>query len=154
MNTRNALLLLAGLLVLALAVFPIGCSQPEEAPVAEQAAEQAPPAAAEEPIYTRDDPGAWEGKESGHLPVIEYEKAGDGLTVTVTVNHVMDNETPHYIMWIKLLDGEGNVLGQQDFEATEEKAVATFELSTIPAKLVAHEKCNLHGIWMEEVAVS
>ena len=99
----------------------------------------------QEPVYTRDDPGAWEGKEKGHLPQISYEKTGTGLKVIVVVNHVMNAEAPHYIMWIKLADGEGNELGRKEFQPTDQKAEAVFELTSVPAKLVAFEKCNVHG---------
>jgi superoxide reductase len=154
MSTKNVDMLLSRRMMLALAILPVGCATQQEPAEEEPAAEAAPPAAEEEPIYTRGDPGEWEGKQQSHVPQIAYEKAGAGLKVTVTVNHPMDADLPHYIMWIKLFDGEGNLLGQEEFEATEEKAVATFELATTPAKLVAHEKCNLHGIWMDEVTVS
>ncbi len=151
--TRNRFLaFLAGMAGGSIAVLFSGCKAGQEPAATEEAAEA--PSKAEEPVFTKDDPGAWEGKESGHVPVIEYEKTDGGLKVTVTVNHVMDAEIPHYIEWIKLMDGEGNVLGQQEFQARAEKAVATFELSSVPAKLVAHERCNIHGIWMEEVTVS
>jgi desulfoferrodoxin-like iron-binding protein len=154
MKIRNAAVLLTSVLVLLLGLLSLGCSQAEEAAPAEEAA--APPAesATEEPVFTRNDPGAWEGKETGHLPVITYEKSDTGLKVNVVVNHVMDDGAPHYIMWIKLFDGDGNLLGQQEFEANDEKAEASFELTSVPAKLVAHEKCNVHGIWMEQVDVS
>jgi len=153
MKSRFALTVLAALAAVFLTAFAIGCGG-AETPAVEEAAETPEPPPAEEPVFTKDDPGAWEGKESGHVPVIEYEKTDTGLTVTVTVNHVMDSEAPHYIEWIKLMDGEGAVLGESSFEATDEKAVATFELTTVPAKLVAHERCNIHGIWMEEVDVT
>jgi desulfoferrodoxin-like iron-binding protein len=107
----------------------------------------------EEPIFTRADHGPWNGKEESHLPEITYEKTDTGLEVTVTVKHEMNPETPHYIMWIKLEDGEGNQLGEKTFEATDEKAEAVFELTEIPQKLIAYEKCNLHGTWMEEKEV-
>lgn len=154
MKKRHTSAILAGFVVLTLAFFSTSCSQAEEAEIAEQPAETLSQPVEEEPIFTRDDPGAWEGKEQGHLPQIAFEKTATGLNVTVTVNHVMDNEIPHFIMWIKLFDGDGNLLGQEEFQATTENAVAVFELTSTPAKLVAHEKCNVHGIWMEEVPVS
>ncbi|HUT07241.1 MAG TPA: desulfoferrodoxin family protein [Candidatus Latescibacteria bacterium] len=107
----------------------------------------------EEAVYTKDDPGPWAGKEAAHLPQIAHEKTESGLMVTVTVNHEMNPEKPHYIMWIKLMDGEGNVLGQKEFVPTDPKAEAVFELSMVPSKLVAEEKCNVHGVWMNETEV-
>ena len=66
----------------------------------------------------------------------------------------MDSETPHYIEWVKLMDGDGKVLGEASFQATDEKVEAVFDVSPAPARLVAHERCNLHGIWMEQVDVT
>ena len=155
MTRQHFLSLLTGMTASSVAVFLSGCATSEKPATTEEAAQEPPEVAKqEEPIVTKDDPGAWEGKESGHVPVIEYERTASGLKVTVTVNHVMDAGTPHYIEWIRLMDGEGNALGRKEFQATDEKAVATFDLASVPAKLVAHEKCNIHGIWMEEITVS
>jgi len=151
MKTRNWPMLPVALLIAFLVMLPMGCSEPQ-APVAEKAAPE--PAAKEEPVYTRADPGAWEGKESSHIPVIVYKKTGTGLDVTVTVNHVMDPAIPHYIESIRLMDGEGHVLGEASFVATDKKAEATFKLTSAPAKLVAIERCNAHGLWKEEVPVT
>lgn len=107
----------------------------------------------EEAIYTKENPGPWAGKEAAHLPLIAYEKTESGLRVTVTVEHEMSPEKPHYIMWIKLLDADGNLLGQTEFVPTDLKAEAVFELSAVPSKLAAEEKCNVHGIWMSETEV-
>ncbi len=140
----------------ALIMLPTGCTKEEKAVEKEQAAEKTEPASeeAEEIIYTRSDPGAWDGKEDSHVPQIVYERMETGLKVTVTVSHEMNPETPHYIMNIKLKDGEGRLLGEKEFQATDEKAEAIFELTTVPSKLIAYERCNLHGLWMDEVAVT
>jgi len=151
MKTRNWPILLAALLVAFFVMLPTGCSQ-QQAPVAEKAAPES--MAKEEPVYTRADPGAWEGKQSSHIPVIVYKKSGTGLDVSVTVNHVMDPALPHFIESIRLTDGEGNVLGEASFVATDKKAEATFKLTSAPAKLVAIERCNVHGLWKEEVPVT
>lgn len=140
----------------ALIVLPTGCAKEEKVAEEEQAAEKTKPTSeeAEEMIFTRSDPGAWGGKEDSHVPQIVYEKMEAGLKVTVTVSHEMNPEKPHYIMNIKLEDGEGQLLGEKELEATDEKAEAIFELTTMPSKLVAYERCNLHGLWMDEVAVT
>ena len=140
----------------ALIVLPTGCAKEEKVAEEEQAAEKTEPTSeeAEEMIFTRFDPGAWGGKEDSHVPQIVYEKMEAGLKVTVTVSHEMNPEKPHYIMNIKLEDGEGQLLGEKELEATDEKAEAIFELTTLPSKLVAYERCNLHGLWMDEVAVT
>jgi desulfoferrodoxin (superoxide reductase-like protein) len=144
------------LILAALIVIPTGCAKEEKIVGEEQTAEKEEPASAEaeEKIFTRSDPGAWGGKEDSHIPQIVYEKVEAGLKVTVTVSHEMNPEKPHYIMLIKLKDGEGNLLGEKEFQAADEKAEAIFELSTLPGKLVAYEKCNLHGVWMDEVVLA
>jgi superoxide reductase len=149
----QALILLVALFLL----LPAGCSRSQEEP-AEQSMEAASeaaaePAPAEQTVFTREDPGAYGGKEDSHVPRVAYEKTESGLRVTVSVSHEMNAEKPHYIMWIQLKDGEGNTLGEKQFQASDEEAAALFELTTVPEKLVAFEKCNLHGLWKEEVAV-
>jgi len=140
----------------ALILLPTACAKKEQKAEQEKTAVEAEPAAKEaaEVVYTRSDPGAWRGKEDSHVPLIAYEKTETGLTVTVTVNHEMNPDKPHYIMTIMLKDGEDNLLGEKEFQATDEKAEATFELTTIPAKLKAYERCNIHGLWMDEVDVT
>jgi len=110
----------------------------------------------QEKPYTRDDPGPWADKVKSHVPEISYERAGSGLKVTVKVdNHPMDPKTPHYIMEIRLEDGTGVALGKKEFVATDPAPpTATFELKSIPAKLRAYERCNVHGLWMNEENVT
>ena len=140
----------------ALILLPTGCTKEEKAVEEEQTAEKAEPTSekTEEIIYTRSDPGAWGGKEDSHVPQIVYEKIETGLKVTVTVSHEMNPEKAHYIMNIKLKDGEGQLLGEKEFQPTDEKAEAIFELISVPGKLIAYERCNLHGLWMDEVVVA
>ena len=143
--------------LLVLAIFSAGCSQEapkEETAVAESAAKSQEQAVEpEEIIYTAEDAGPYEAKKDGHLPQVAWEKTESGLEVTVTVNHEMNADTPHYIMWIKLLDGEDNLLDEKEFQATDEKAVAVFNLPSVPSELKAYEKCNLHGIWLTTIKI-
>jgi len=151
---RAPILILFTILIMLL---PLGCTRSQNQPAAQnEAADQeaeADQAAAAEVIYTRDDPGAYGGKEDSHVPVVAYEKTETGLKVTVRVSHEMNSEKPHFIEWIRLTDGADNLLAEKGFQATDEKAEAVFELTTVPDKLVAYEKCNLHGIWKEEIDI-
>ena len=155
---KNRLFLGAFILMIfaALIVLPTACAKEEKVVEEEQAAEKTEPASeeAKETIFTRSDPGAWGGKEDSHVPQIVYEKIEAGLKVTVTVSHEMNPEKPHYIMNIKLKDGSGKLLGEKEFQAADEKAEVIFELTTVPGKLVAYERCNLHGLWMDEIDVT
>ena len=105
--------------------------------------------------YTKDFFGPWNADVAKvHLATITYEKAGDGLKVTVKVDdHPMNPDIPHYIMWIRIEDGKGNVLGRKDFVATDPAPIATFDLASAPEKIQAFERCNIHGIWMSETDV-
>jgi desulfoferrodoxin (superoxide reductase-like protein) len=52
------------------------------------------------------------------------------------------------------MDGDGNVLGEKDLVPEDPKAEAVFELSTVPSKLVAEERCNIHGLWKSETEIA
>jgi len=45
------------------------------------------------------------------------------------------------------------VLGKHQFKPTDPAPGATFDLISVPEKLVAFERCNIHGIWKNEVKV-
>jgi desulfoferrodoxin-like iron-binding protein len=109
----------------------------------------------QEKPYTKEDPGPWPAAVADkHSPEISFEHIEVGLKVMVKVdNHPMDPKKPHYIMWIRLEDGEGNKLGEKTFQMTDPAPVAVFDLISIPAKLRAFERCNIHGIWMSETKV-
>jgi desulfoferrodoxin-like iron-binding protein len=106
--------------------------------------------------YTAEFFGPWNAAVAAkHLPEITLEKAGTGVAVRVQVdNHVMDPQKPHWVMWIRLEDGQGRKLGEKTFQAADPSpAVAVFELASVPAKVMAFERCNIHGIWLAEKAV-
>jgi superoxide reductase len=161
MKNRMILSLLLAFLALVLVLLPGGCKKESEMTQEQASQEMKAPAektAAENSMenpYTKENPGPWADLAEIHIPEITYEKTSTGLSVTVKVdNHPMDPEQPHYIMWIKLEDGDGNMLGEKDFVATDPAPVATFELTTVPQKLIAYERCNIHGIWKSEVEVN
>lgn len=153
MKSKYFLIVFAAVFVLSLSIVLTNCSNEE--PAAEETTVKAEPEAkpVESIVYTRDDPGAWGGKEDGHVPQIVWEKTETGLKVTVSVNHEMSAEKPHYIMWVRLWDEQGQLLGEKEFQGGDEKAEAVFEIEGAPSVLKAYEKCNLHGIWMEVVEV-
>jgi len=160
--TKKPVILILGLLVAFALLIPAACSKGEkqqeekaaavETDQAVQPTETVQPADAD--VYTRDDPGPYGGKEDSHLPQVEYIRSNGGLEVTVRVQHEMNPDKPHYIMWIRLFDETGNLLGEKEFQATDEKAEAVFMLDSVPSILKAYERCNLHGIWMEVVTIS
>ena len=105
--------------------------------------------------YTKDFFGPWNAQVAQtHVPQVNYYMTDTGLKVTIKIdNHPMDPKKPHWIMWIRLEDGMGNKLGEKTFKATDPAPVATFELKSMPDVLKATERCNIHGIWLNEVKV-
>ena len=107
--------------------------------------------------YTAKSFGPWNAAVANtHVPQVTFEKAGKGLKVMVQIdNHPMDPQKPHWIMWIRLEDMMGHKLGEKAFQPTDPRpAIAVFELPAMHAKLKAFERCNIHGIWLNEVAVT
>jgi desulfoferrodoxin-like iron-binding protein len=155
MKNRINLKILSVLMTIAFIIIPTGCAKKELTGEKAQTSEKVQIAEdlVEETIFTKTVPGVWAGKEEGHVPQIVFNKVETGLTVTVTVNHEMNPDQPHFIMWVKLKDSENNLLGEKNFQPDDEKAQAVFELTSAPSKLIALEKCNLHGLWMEEVEI-
>jgi len=107
--------------------------------------------------YTATFFGPWnEGVAKTHVPEVTVEKQGTGLKVTVQIdNHPMDPQKPHWIMWIRVEDAKGKKLAEKTFQATDPRpAKAVFELPKMHDKLKVFERCNVHGIWLNETAVT
>jgi desulfoferrodoxin (superoxide reductase-like protein) len=156
MRVRSAWRFVALLLIVIFPLLISGCGNNQkvaEESVMESQSEKPTPEPAVSIVRTRDDPGAYAGKEDGHIPRITWEKSEPGFRVTVTVAHEMNPDTPHYIMWIGLWDDAGNPLGEQSFTAQDETAEAVFDLERLPSGFKAYEKCNLHGIWLGEMRI-
>jgi desulfoferrodoxin-like iron-binding protein len=117
------------------------------APAAQEAGQAEP--------YTATSFGPWNAAVAKvHVPEVTLEKMGGALMVTVKVdNHPMDANKPHYIMWIRVEDANGKVLAKHDFKASDPAPTAVFHLNSFPEKLKVLERCNVHGIWMNEVTV-
>jgi desulfoferrodoxin-like iron-binding protein len=115
--------------------------------------------AAQEPAqakpYTATFFGPWnEAMAKVHIPEVTFKPLTEGIEVIVTVDkHPMDPQKPHYIMWIRLEDVNGKELARHEFKPTDPAPVATFKLKSYPDKINVFERCNIHGIWMTEVAV-
>ncbi|MFC2160584.1 desulfoferrodoxin family protein [Acidobacteriota bacterium] len=125
----------------------MGCSK-TETPDKKVSGINNPEAASEtDIIFTQNDPGPWGGKEEVHVPKISITETDTGGEVVVTVNHEMNSEKPHFIVWIQIKDSEDNLLGEKTFQDTDEKAEAIFSLPSLPDKITAYSKCNLHGLW-------
>lgn len=95
------------------------------------------------------------GAPEKHLPttIVLPSPDGDGLfVVEVVVPHVMDEEAPHYIEAIWLIDdATGDVVEAKLFTASDPApptltAKIPSGISTVTPML----HCNLHGLWKGE----
>ncbi|EDQ87941.1 uncharacterized protein MONBRDRAFT_37611 [Monosiga brevicollis MX1] len=101
-------------------------------------------------IFTKEQPGKWEGKAGGHVPVVS--KNDDG-TVTVKVPHVMKkgekDEDDHWIEYVFVQDAEGNIVAMNKFTPTDAAAAISFQPEA-GKTLTPFGYCNLHGMWKGE----
>src|SRR5512135_386826 len=124
------------------------------------AAQYGTPQAAQAPMqkepYTAKFFGPWnEAVAKTHIPMVKIEMAGKGHKVTVQIdNHPMDAQKPHWIEWIRIEDMKGNKLAEKAFKPTDPSPpIAEFEIPMGHAKLKVFEHCNIHGTWLNEIAV-
>jgi len=130
-------------------VLASGWAQVASAPMKDQDYTQPEP-------YTAKNFGPWnEAVAATHVPQVTFKKEGTGVRVTVQIdNHPMDPQKPHWIMWIRIEDTKGRKLGEETFKATDPRpAVAVFDLPETPKRIKAFERCNIHGIWLNDLAV-
>ena len=93
-------------------------------------------------VYTKDEPGHWQGKEGTHAPQITIE----GRKVSVVTPHPMTGE--HFIVRHTLVLADGKVLDAQNFALTD-KAESTYELpADYSGAVCATSFCNLHDLWV------
>lgn len=95
-------------------------------------------------VYSTKNPRRWAGKEGSHAPVVTVE----GDTITVETKHGMSEG--HYIVKHSLVTDTGEVLGENFFFPTDEKAISTFEIKGDYKELFALSFCNLHDLWVTE----
>lgn len=96
-------------------------------------------------IYTRDDPGRWEGKQRAHVPQVTVT----GSKVAVVTNHPMSQE--HFIVRHTLVLANGTYVGSKTF-TPEDKPQSEYELPAgYKGKFYVTSFCNLHDFWLAEV---
>ena len=83
------------------------------------------------------------GKEK-HVPVVERTETGVKVKVGL-IPHPMEEK--HYIEWIEII-ANGKVL--RKFLKPGDKPEAEFEIKE--KRLVVREYCNIHGLWIKEMA--
>ena len=98
-------------------------------------------------VYTKDNPGKWAKKVSGHLPVVTV----DGEKVTIETEH--DMAEYHFIVRHTLVSGNGEVLGEKTFHHSDEKALSVFEIAGKHSVLYATSFCNKHDLWVAQFSI-
>lgn len=103
--------------------------------------------------YTSANPGRWEKKVGGHLPLIQVEKMSGGIKVQVTTPHEM-NGYIHYIVKHTLLGKDMQVLGETMFDPAKDKTpISLYTLKDYTGPIYALSMCNKHDVWMNEAQV-
>lgn len=91
-------------------------------------------------------PSKTEGLGEKHLPVVKCE----GNKITITVSSVIHPSTDaHHIEFIALQTTNGFQFKKLK---SEDRPQATFILEEGVRPVAAYEYCNIHGLWMTEIA--
>ena len=95
---------------------------------------------------TKIEAGTVEASREKHIPVILVQ--GNLVTVSVgAIEHPMTAE--HSILWVYLQTTKG---AQRKCLAVGSEPTVTFALTEDEKAVAAYAYCNLHGLWMAEVA--
>jgi superoxide reductase len=101
-----------------------------------------------DPIYTKEAPGRWAGKEGAHAPKVTVE----GRNVKVVTPHPMTQK--HFIVKHTLLTPEGRFIREKTFENTDPAAESSYEVPEgFRGILWATSFCNLHDLWLTEFTI-
>jgi len=104
-------------------------------------------------FYTKDAPGRWSKKVSGHLPIIKISKGQDGTAAQVVTPHEMKGYD-HYIVKHMLLDHNYQFIAETMFNPMEDKApISNYQLGDYQGALYALSVCNQHDSWLNVVEV-
>jgi len=94
--------------------------------------------------YTKDTPGRWSKKITGHLPVIEV----DQNKIEVTTPHGMHG-FDHYIVKHMILNDKFEYITEHMFNPEKEKApVSMFDLKGYSGRIHVLSVCNKHDTWL------
>ena len=98
-------------------------------------------------IYTKDNPGRWQGKEGSHVPQVTV----NGNKVSVETKHTMSAE--HFIVKHTLILGDGTYVGEAIFTPTD-KPQSEYQLPAgYKGKFVVTSFCNVHDFWLNEMVI-
>lgn len=98
--------------------------------------------------FTKDAPGRWSKKVSGHLPHIAIQKNNAASIIEVSTAHEMKGYE-HYIVKHILLDKHYNFLQEHMFNPNKDKTpISKFTLNNYSGTLYALSVCNKHDTWL------
>jgi superoxide reductase len=111
------------------------------------------PAPVSDIYYTKESPGRWKDKVTGHLPSIGIEKTGGKITIKIVTSHEMKGYE-HYIIKHVLLDQNHKFIDEHFFNPEKDKvAVSTFTLDNYNGTIYALSMCNKHDLWLNSANV-
>lgn len=103
--------------------------------------------------YTKESPGRWKDKVSGHLPSVGIEKTDGKITIKIVTSHEMKGYE-HYIVKHVLLDQNYKFLDEHLFDPAKDKsAISTFTLEKYSGAIYALSLCNKHDLWLNSANV-
>ena len=103
--------------------------------------------------YTKESPGRWKDKVTGHLPSIGIEKSGTKISIKIVTSHEMKG-FEHYIIKHVLLDQNYKFIDEHLFNPEKDKAaISTFTLANYSGPLYALSMCNKHDLWLNSATV-
>ena len=98
-------------------------------------------------VYTNENPGKWQGKAGGHLPIVTVK----GNQVTVKTKHGMSKK--HYIVRHTIVSEDGKVLGEKTFYPFDKDAISVFKIDGKHSVLYATSFCNKHDLWVAKFSI-
>ena len=99
-----------------------------------------------EELLTAIKPNTSDGAYEKHVPVVDIDRKRVCVSVGSTLHPMLDT---HYIQWIALAT-DRSVYFRYLKPDTDPKAV--FELTDGEIPEAVYEFCNLHGLWMNDIA--
>lgn len=106
-------------------------------------------------IFMQGKEGVWKGKAGSHVPIIQADKEGDTIKLSLQTKHPMSEK--HYIVRHTVVNGLGEVLGAKTFQWTDQP-LSTYEIK-LPAgsgkasELFVTSFCNLHDLWLAQTSL-
>ena len=103
--------------------------------------------------YTKDAPGRWSKKVSGHLPHLQVQKVGADSVIEVVTGHEMKGYE-HYIIKHIILDKDFKFIAEQMFDPNKDKqALSKFTVNGYSGPLHALSVCNKHDTWLNTIEI-